>query len=603
MTEQREKQLPAEERARRWGEVAVVCLLAAAAVWLCLSGNWGSEFWWNDAARHAMDGVFFLDLVRDLPESLAVKQYAVEYYARYPCLGLIHYPPVFPVVEALFFALLGVSVETARITVAAFAVGGVVFGYLLGRRFLGRWGAALFVLFFITAPGVVFWSRDVMLETPMLAMMLASSYYFVRYVDDERRGAGVAAAILLALAVLTKQNAGALTFVWVGYALWRRGRGILRRKESLLGAAIVLAILAPYVLLTVKYAPLNVGQSIGGSSGEFRHSRWSFSSVRFYLDYLRDYATVPCFVGIGLLPVVALLSRKARQNAAAAPWLRGVVFAILWAVVCYVLFTFVIAIKESRHILAWSPALALLGASGFVLLARRGWPGRVVALAVTALAAGQALACGVGWRHDLSTLRAPYVEGTQGVARRLAALPRGTVVFYGGNFNGNFIFNLRRFDPTRKVVILRASKLLFSMPSMQEHGLTVHASSREEILKLLRDYGVRFLLVEDKTPALDKVDGVMDLLRRLAASDLFKTLGAYPIASTSRGLARRLVLYEFREPRPARVRMLNMNIPMGGRRIRVPLHRLGVRVKLPKERKDDKPKRAPAAGAREQVKE
>ena len=45
------------------------------------------DFWWSDESRHAMDGVYFLDLIKDMPV-FHLYQYTKQYYAKYPALGL-----------------------------------------------------------------------------------------------------------------------------------------------------------------------------------------------------------------------------------------------------------------------------------------------------------------------------------------------------------------------------------------------------------------------------------------------------------------------------------------------------------------------------------
>lgn len=575
----------------RWAEAGLVALLALMAAWVCLTGNWGDDFWWNDAARHAMDGVFVRDFVRDLPASLRVYQYATEYYARYPCLGLVHYPPVFPVVEAAVFAVLGVSTAAARVTVALFGALGAVFGYRVARRFFGQWGAAVFVLLFVAAPEAVFWSREVMLEVPVMAMMLVASHFFLRYVEDERRGAGVAAALLLALAVLTKQTACCLGPAWVAYAVWRRGWRILWKRESLLGAGLALALLVPFGVATVLFAPLDVGQSMGNVSGSYHHSRWSWESAWFYLRCLPSQVGLATLIGIGLLGAIALGRRCLLRNAECgvrsgnpeseirnpkSGLLRGVVFAAFWAAACYLFFTFLIANKNTRLALIWAPALALLGAAGLALLRDLGRVARVVSFVVPLILAGQVVACGLGWRHDPWAWATRSVSGTLAAARRLAACPPGTVVFYSGRHNGSFIFHMRQFDPGGRVVVLRDSKMLYSVPAMVDYGLFLHAARREEILEVLRKYGVRYLLIEDLLPRSKPVRQVMEELAALAASKGFGHLAEYPIRATHEYLACTLHLYEFLDAGPARAEVLTLDLPLSGRVIRVPLRRLGV---------------------------
>src|SRR5262249_44256405 len=55
----------------------------------------------TDAARHAMNGAFFYDMVRT--GHLAHPfQYAKDYYGRLPATSMPYHPPFFPAIEAVF---------------------------------------------------------------------------------------------------------------------------------------------------------------------------------------------------------------------------------------------------------------------------------------------------------------------------------------------------------------------------------------------------------------------------------------------------------------------------------------------------------------------
>ena len=112
-----------------------LCLL----FWKALDAG---EFWWTDESRHAMNGVFFLDLWRDMPWR-APYQYALQYFAQYPALALNWYPPFFPLVESVFFAVFGISEFAGRLTVLAFAFVGTAAWYAWAREALGRLKAAV----------------------------------------------------------------------------------------------------------------------------------------------------------------------------------------------------------------------------------------------------------------------------------------------------------------------------------------------------------------------------------------------------------------------------------------------------------------------------
>src|SRR6266852_9337259 len=100
-------------------EFGSLLLLFLAVLILFQTSPTNGDFWWSDAPRHALDGAFYRDLLHDLPLD-RIKEYAIDYYLQYPALTILFYPPLFPLVEALFFALFGVSHTTAQMAVAAF---------------------------------------------------------------------------------------------------------------------------------------------------------------------------------------------------------------------------------------------------------------------------------------------------------------------------------------------------------------------------------------------------------------------------------------------------------------------------------------------------
>src|SRR5262249_23601810 len=130
----------------------------------------------TDAARHAMNGAFLYDLVRTGHWANPV-EYAKTYYAQYPALSMPYHPPLFPVIEALFFAVFGVNLLTARVLVAL-CVG--ICSILLYRLTLRTHGrdiiAACVTITTLSLWTVQFVARDVMLEFPTMVFILAAIY-------------------------------------------------------------------------------------------------------------------------------------------------------------------------------------------------------------------------------------------------------------------------------------------------------------------------------------------------------------------------------------------------------------------------------------------
>ena len=86
----------------------------------------GGAFYVSDSPRHALNGVFVADFLRDMPFRDPAA-YAYAYYAKYPALTILFYPPLFYFFSAPFYWLFGVSQGAGLVAVfvmySAFAIG------------------------------------------------------------------------------------------------------------------------------------------------------------------------------------------------------------------------------------------------------------------------------------------------------------------------------------------------------------------------------------------------------------------------------------------------------------------------------------------------
>ena len=249
---------------------AAVCLL----FWKTLHSG---EFWWTDESRHAMNGVFFLDLWRDMPWR-APYEYALQYFAQYPALALNWYPPFFPVVESVFFAIFGITEFSARLTVLGFALVGVTAWYAWVRPIWGRAAAILSCLLYLSAPGVIDWTRSVMLEVPAVAMIIVSVLAFDRYLDHPSlRRAGLA-GLALGFTLLLKQTTVFILPALLAYALLTGRWRLLWRREAILAYVMVGMVAAVLTLHALKFGSVPVdslvNQFSSGSSQLFSFTRW-----------------------------------------------------------------------------------------------------------------------------------------------------------------------------------------------------------------------------------------------------------------------------------------------------------------------------------------
>jgi 4-amino-4-deoxy-L-arabinose transferase-like glycosyltransferase len=118
---------PGSRPITRYLSICAPYLLALLFFGLALYGVNRTDIVDTDAARHAMNGAFLYDLIRT-GHLLHPITYAKAYYSQLPALSMPFHPPLFPSIEAIFFALFGVSLLTARVTVAvAVAISAILF--------------------------------------------------------------------------------------------------------------------------------------------------------------------------------------------------------------------------------------------------------------------------------------------------------------------------------------------------------------------------------------------------------------------------------------------------------------------------------------------
>ena len=90
--------------------------IAAVVVATLLSGilhRTNDGLWLQgDAPRHAATGLFVLDLLRESPSSPL--DFALSYYARYPIIVPMVYPPLFYALEAVAFEVMTPSAYVAK---------------------------------------------------------------------------------------------------------------------------------------------------------------------------------------------------------------------------------------------------------------------------------------------------------------------------------------------------------------------------------------------------------------------------------------------------------------------------------------------------------
>ena len=519
--------------------VAVLVAAAAAALMLATSPTHG-DFWWFDAPSHAMNGVFIRDFVAAAPFHDPVG-WAIDYYLRYPALTILFYPPLFPVVEAAFFAVFGISHFVAQLAVCAFLAAMAIGTYGLARSRLTHLAALGAMLMTLGLPGVAFWGRQVMLEMPAWAMVIWGYFLLVRYLEGGRPPALYLSIVCLVGSLYIKQTFAFALPVATLSLLWCGGWSVLRRREVWLAAAAGVLLLLPLAGLTYKFGMNNFGHVSGATMNEGPSSL--LASLTWYARALPHEA--------GWLPLALALGFILLQLRDRSAWRDPFTVVLLLSVaISYAMFTFV-ALKEDRyavHILVPFGLMATATALGVL-------PRRWADLGCLTLGAAVFAA-------TLLTQQVPFVDGHARAAALVAAnAPANATVLFSGQRSANFVFALRANSGRSDLRVLRAEKLMVHYRQFRGPDLRTLDVSPQQIAEFFPRYRISHAVFEsgfwtDLAP--------IAALDRLLGTDQFAPLEVVQVASNVAHNDRELRVLAYRGPLPEKGAPFEFDMPLIG---------------------------------------
>lgn len=499
--------------------IALLVLLVLLAIPWVRGIDRGEVHLITDETRHAMSGVFLFDFFHDLPLRWPL-QYAAEYYGKYPAMAIGHWPPGFYVVEALFFAVLGISPWVSRLAVLPFVILGAVFWYKIARDFARIELAFASTVLFSCLPSVLLYEKSTMLEIPVLALCLGAIYFWLLLLRSGRKRDLYVVALFSAAAFLTKQTAIFLFLLFVFHLLFERKWKLLKWIHTYVALAAVLLLVVPWYLLAMRMHPVATAQAVGAFLGGGRHPSMAFT-LEYYLRSLPGDLGLPLLV-LSLLGIGAAIVSK--QKAALGLFLS-------WILACYVTFT-AISDKSPRYIMPWLLPFAFFAAYlvWWVLSRYR----RAATLGLAGLAAFYFVPAVLYQR--------PFVEGCQEAARLLSQQPNADLLFYQGLLNGDFIFFVRKFDPQKRRLVFREKIVDVTDPRWRE--MHPGRPTAEEIEHILLGLGIQYFVVENRDFSPE-----LKLTRLALQSNQFELVKEVPIQTNDPRLAGvNLLIYRPRKP-------------------------------------------------------
>lgn len=500
------------------------------------------DFRFSDACSHGMNGVYLHDLIKLMPLT-HIYDFTLRFYGKYPAISIPYHPPFFHLVEAFFFFLFGISAVTARVAVVFFSLLAIIVWYKLIKSMYNEEIAFFSGILLITTPTIVFWTRNAMLEMPALAMIILSSYFLHTSIDLNKKGHLYYCALCLGLSMWTKQTTVFLLPLFFSYIMIKKKYAKLYNKEGILSCFILLIFSVSLMLLTFKFAKYNIVQVVSDTK-YYGYTKSSASNFLFYIKALPSILTIPLLV-LSCLSIAAILLKKSQKKRS---------FFLLWIFWAYAIITYT-SVKGVRYAYFWIPPFCLF-ASLIYTESKLKFKG--INLSVVLLLCLCIFQFVVSYR-----LKIPFIDGYEKAAEFVTDTLKGDTVLVGGYFYGNFIFNLRKHDPDGNLIVLRSDKVLPN-PFISKDDY-----KKEDIYKLLEDYGTKYIVVESKdsryNPRLKKIRNILNSSDFIFRKKIDFATNINRLKDTS------ILIYEFNRDVSLKKERLEIYIPKMGGKLTVPI--------------------------------
>lgn len=491
-------------------------------------------FYNGDETRHVMTGIFVADAITD-GGLTHPRSYAERYYAQYPALGLIVWPPGFYAVEGVTMLAFGRSFETSRWLTVAYCLLACTFCFRLVKFTHHEATAVVATLVFAFSREVFFHSRNVMLEVPTTAFVLMAMFFLERFLHHERRRDLVYVALACILAGLHRYDAVLLLPYFTFRILFARRWDLLKRRSVWIAAASVILALAPVNLLALVETGTvqsNGGDPTSSPGTRFDHYTLFFATLWGQLGHVAHVFSLAGF----------FLCLRASRRAANGPY---------WSIaLATYLFFAPMAEQESRHAIFWIVSWSVWAAEA-ALMTGQNWISAILSAILVTSTAYWTLHQPVPWVRGYSTAAELAIKEINGSG----------MVLFNGHLSGTIVYELRTLDADRRLWLVRTDKVFYSAVSDPSQGYVEWTKTDAEILKKLEALAPDMVIVEEPRARTDT-----PMAKRFR--EIMKTHGDYVHAAVipvrSNGIAWmenvQLIVYLPRIPKPPDERKLN--IPM-----------------------------------------
>ncbi len=435
---------------------AIVLLIAALQL---VTGAYQAGFDGHpDEASHFVSGLMVYDFLTHWPSG-DVMAWAVNYYLHYPKVAIGHWPPGFPLMEALWWLPLGGPSRASVIVLEGVlaALSGVLF-FRLARQLVSPPVALILTIVLLTATASTSSYSLAMTEIPGLLWSVLLLQATVRILQRPSKKSFGIAALWIGCALFTKGTGACLVPVpFVALVLGRQWQ-ILPLRTLVWTSAVVLALGSAWYFV----------QSLA-----LHNSLTYWGGMTFSLPW-PAYLAIPLagygFFALALGGIVAAVASRRPEALAAASLLLSA-FAV----------TFVLrAMNDTRHWIIVLPAVLLLSAESLAWLARYRWVPLLAGAAAIALCPFRLQPVPArGYQHFTTELHLP--------ARMLISSNH-----WG---EGGWIAAVALAERRPSSVVIRASKSL-AAEGWNGENYKLLETKPEEVSKTLDELGVDTVVVQ-----------------------------------------------------------------------------------------------------------
>ena len=525
--------VPATPAALPGSRAAQVLALVLAVAGVAALG-WDSDGLWfqGDSPRHAATGLFMAELLREWPRDPVA--FALAYYARYPVIVPLLYPPVFHLLEGLLYLVLPPTPWVGKGLVLAFAGLAGLYALAWGRRWISPmagWSGALAVL----APGAALYANAVMLNLPATALGLGALYHLRRWLESGRAPQFACFVGCVVLAVLTHYVAVLVLPVALACAL------VLRRPSSLVPLAVLTLALPAGIVLLSGSLSANLLRNLPSPGLWLQAAPWVF-----YAEALVGLA------GGGLL-ACALAGLLAA--ALGGPAYRKEAALITAGLAAHFVVLVLLPAQDERYALLMLPLLALAAVLGPLVLA-----GRLSGPAWAPLAAS--LVVGVLVVQGALSVRLTALDGFEQLSAYLRRHGPDDAVLYAGRHEGLAAFHLLADDPGFQRRMVLAQRLLYRLErgqGFERRQESLAATPEAVVEKIEKECGCQWVAVEVRPQEQDSLAGGRELRQALQGAS-FEHVASFAVRAP---LVPRIDLYRVVHPGPPAAAM-DIDFPFFG---------------------------------------